>query len=216
MSDFTYGVSLNLSDYQITIDDYSNNPGKSLGIGTNQHGPYYKGAKLGSIWGFKTIGIAKTQEEMDAHLASANQNALGSKWMAGDIMYADLNGDGVVNTGENTADKSGDRVIIGNNTPRYQFGVTLDAQWKGFDIRVFFGAYSNAIIGPTAPYLPVRVPIISGRLPDWSSISTTSEPPTPPILSDLMSTPIIPDPTGEVARTSRCRTVIFRMPHMHV
>jgi TonB-linked SusC/RagA family outer membrane protein len=138
VSDFTYGVSLNLSDYQITIDDYSNNPGKSLGIGTNQHGPYYKGAKLGSIWGFKTIGIAKTQEEMDAHLASANQNALGSKWMAGDIMYADLNGDGVVNTGENTADKSGDRVIIGNNTPRYQFGVTLDAQWKGFDIRVFF------------------------------------------------------------------------------
>ncbi len=143
VSDFTYGVSLNLSDYQITIDDYSNNPGKSLGIGTNQHGPYYKGAKLGSIWGFKTIGIAKTQEEMDAHLASANQNALGSKWMAGDIMYADLNGDGVVNTGENTADKSGDRVIIGNNTPRYQFGVTLDARWKGFDIRVFFQGHTQ-------------------------------------------------------------------------
>ena len=53
-------------------------------------------------------------------------------------MYADLNGDGKVNTGSNTAEEPGDRVIIGNVTPRYSFGVNLDAQWKGFDVRVFF------------------------------------------------------------------------------
>ena len=31
---------------------------------------------------------------MDAHLAKVDQSALGSGWGAGDIMYADLDGDG--------------------------------------------------------------------------------------------------------------------------
>ena len=36
---------------------------------------------------------------MDAHLAKVDQSALGSKWGAGDIMYADLDGDGKISTG---------------------------------------------------------------------------------------------------------------------
>ncbi|MDE6825665.1 MAG: SusC/RagA family protein, partial [Paramuribaculum sp.] len=138
VNDFSYGVSLNLSDYQITIDDYDNNPSKSLSIGTTQNGPYYKGAKLGNIWGYKTLGIAKPDAEMAEHLSKVDQSALGSRWAAGDVMYADLNGDGVVGTGKNTEENPGDRVVVGNNTPRYSFGVNLDAQWKGFDLRVFF------------------------------------------------------------------------------
>ncbi len=138
IQDFNYGVSFNLYDHNTYIDKYPNNPDKRLNIGDGFYGPYYEGAKLGDIWGYETVGIAKTQEEMDAHLAKADQSAFGSGWTAGDIMYADLNGDGVVNSGENTLDKPGDRKIIGNNTPHYQFGLTLDAQWKGFDVKVFF------------------------------------------------------------------------------
>ena len=47
---------------------------------------YYEGQILGDIFGYETIGIAKTDEEMEAHLASlpnGGQNALGSKWAAG-------------------------------------------------------------------------------------------------------------------------------------
>ena len=75
---------------------------------------------------------------MDEHLAKSNQNALGSNWTAGDIMYEDFDGDGAVNGGENTADKPGDRRIIGNFTPRYNFGLNIDAAWKGFDLKIFF------------------------------------------------------------------------------
>ena len=32
----------------------------------------------------------------------------------------------------------GDLKVIGNNTPRYQFGIDLSADWKGFDFRCFF------------------------------------------------------------------------------
>ncbi len=71
-------------------------------------------------------------------LFRSGQSALGSNWAAGDLMYADLDGDGLVNTGSNTEGNPGDRVIVGNNTPRYSFGINLDAQWKGFDLKVFF------------------------------------------------------------------------------
>ena len=130
VNDFRYGVSLTLSDNTVTIDKYPNDS-KNLGS-------YYNGAVLGDIWGYTTIGIANSQEEMNAHLAKADQSALGSNWTAGDIMYADLNGDGKVNTGEYTADNHGDISVIGNTTPRYNFGLNLDAAWKGFDLKVFF------------------------------------------------------------------------------
>ena len=32
----------------------------------------------------------------------------------------------------------GDKKIIGNSTPRYRFGLTLDGSWKGFDLSLFF------------------------------------------------------------------------------
>ena len=130
INDFRYGASLTLSDNTVTIDQYPNDS-KNLG-------KYYAGAKIGDIWGYTTVGIANSQQEMDNHLAQANQSALGSNWTAGDIMYADLNGDKKVDTGEYTLDNHGDLTIIGNSTPRYNFGLNLDAAWKGFDLKVFF------------------------------------------------------------------------------
>jgi TonB-linked SusC/RagA family outer membrane protein len=131
IKDFYYGASLTLSDYKIKINKYPNDS-KTLSQ------TYYKGAHLGDIWGYTTVGIAKSDEEMKNHLANADQSSLGSKWTAGDVMYADLNGDKKVNNGEGTADNSGDLRIIGNSTPRYSFGLNLEAAWKGFDIKVFF------------------------------------------------------------------------------
>ena len=53
-------------------------------------------------------------------------------------MYRDINGDGKITTGSNTVGDPGDRKIIGNETPRYQVGITLGADWNGFDFRAFF------------------------------------------------------------------------------
>lgn len=127
--DFSYGVKFVLSDAQQEIMNYPNDS-KTLASG------HYSGKKLNEIWGYTTVGIAQTQEEMDAHLVN-NKPSWGSSWSAGDIMYADLNGDGIVNNGANTVDNPGDMKIIGNSTPRYNFGLTLDAAWKGIDFSVF-------------------------------------------------------------------------------
>lgn len=133
VGELSYGVKMNISDSRTRIDKYPNP--------TNSLSKYREGELTGDIYGYTTIGIAKTQEEMNAHLASlpnGGQTALGSKWEAGDIMYADINGDGKISNGSNTMDDMGDLKKIGNNTPRFRTGITIDAQWKGFDFSMFW------------------------------------------------------------------------------
>lgn len=128
-----YSVGLTLADSQTKILSYPNP--------TNNIWTYRTGAKYGDIWGYETIGIAKTKDEMECHLATlpnGGQTALGTDWGAGDIMYKDLNNDGKIDGGSGTIDDYGDLKIIGNNQPRYAFGIDLNADWKGIDMRVFF------------------------------------------------------------------------------
>ena len=51
-----YGISFNLSDAYATITRYPNNPSHSLGN-------YIEGQRIGDIYGFETIGIAKSQRD---------------------------------------------------------------------------------------------------------------------------------------------------------
>src|ERR1700744_4964608 len=95
---------------------------------------------MGEIWGFTTLGIAQTQAQMNAHLATSSngQNYFGSSWGAGDIMYADYNHDGKIDAGGSTINNPGDEHVIGNTTPRYMFGFTMHADYKRFDLSAFF------------------------------------------------------------------------------
>lgn len=128
--DFGYTISFNVSDFKREVTKY---PNESKSLGT-----YYEGQILGQIWGYETVGIAKTDAEMQAHLAHTNQERLGTAWAAGDVMFRNLDDDGEITTGDYTAKNPGDLKVIGNTTPRYSFGLTLGADWKGIDFRAFF------------------------------------------------------------------------------
>ena len=139
-----YGIRFTVSDSKTTILDYPNEI-RAIGYTTSgaqiTYNNYNKGETWGNIWGYTTIGIAKTQEEMDAHLAKVDQSPLnpGSVPLgAGDIMYKDINGDGKIDAGANTLNDPGDRSVIGNITPRGVFGLNLTADWQGIDFRIFF------------------------------------------------------------------------------
>lgn len=70
-----YGINFNLSDAYATITRYPNNPSHSLGN-------YIEGQRIGDIYGYETIGIAKSQEEMDAHIAKVDQSTIdNNKWV---------------------------------------------------------------------------------------------------------------------------------------
>ena len=143
-SGFGYSATFILSDSQTKILSY---PNPNLNIGT-----YTAGHLTGEIWGYETIGIAKSQEEMDAHLSTlpnGGQDKLGTNWGAGDIMYADLDKNGKIDPGSNKYDDHGDLKLIGNSTPRFQFGIDLNADWKGFDVRAFFQGVMKRDYWPT-------------------------------------------------------------------
>ena len=55
----------------------------------------------------------------------------------GDVKFVDVNGDGYITPGKSTNGDPGDRVVIGNFNPRYEFGIRMGADWKGFDLSVF-------------------------------------------------------------------------------
>lgn len=55
----------------------------------------------------------------------------------GDVKYVDVNGDGKFDNGSGTYDDPGDKEVIGNSTPRFEYGFRLGADYKGFDLSVF-------------------------------------------------------------------------------
>jgi TonB-linked SusC/RagA family outer membrane protein len=143
VGEVSYGVKLVLSD---AVQTMTNHPNETMDIGQ-----YYNGRKIGEIWGYTTAGLAQSQDEMDAWIAN-NKPSWGGNWAAGDVKYVDLNGDGKVNTGSYTVGDSGDVKIIGNNTPRYNFGINLDANWKGFDLSMFWQGTAKRDYMLSGPY----------------------------------------------------------------
>lgn len=129
IGDFAYNIKGSISDYTQTVTEYRN-PTKSLTT-------YYEGMKLGEIWGFETAGIFQSEQEVEDWTVDQSYLYSGA-WLPGDVKYVDQDGDNELTIGDNTRDNPGDRKIIGNSSPRYQFGLNFDASWNQFDIMVYF------------------------------------------------------------------------------
>lgn len=139
-----YGARLVLSDDVQTVTEY-NNPTGALNT-------WYPGRRIGEIWGYTSVGIAKTNEEMNEHLKN-NKPSWGSNWQAGDVMYLNrTEGDNIINNGNNTLENHGDLSIIGYNAPRYKFGLNLDATWNGIDFSVFLQGIGHRDWFDNSPY----------------------------------------------------------------
>lgn len=146
-------VSGQFTDYKTIVTKYAsaNDPSNSAS--------YWEGKELGQIWGYKTDGLFQKehfvwegdqikqttlpngQSKNTMATGVADQYILESgtfKFGPGDVKFQDLNGDGVINYGTNTVGDPGDRTVIGNTTPRYQYGFRFGGSWKGFDADIFF------------------------------------------------------------------------------
>lgn len=82
----------------------------------------------------KTNVLAGQNPVYQTYFEDGNQTLLISP---GDVKFKDLNGDGYIDAGKGTNGDPGDRTVIGNITPRYDFGMRLGADYKGFDLSVF-------------------------------------------------------------------------------
>ncbi|AEL27147.1 SusC/RagA family TonB-linked outer membrane protein [Cyclobacterium marinum] len=163
-NDLNYDVTLALSDWTAEITKFINPEGVIS--------QYYVGQKLGEIWGYETVGIFQSQEEVDN---APDQSRLGANWRAGDIQYADLNGDGIISPGNNTLSDPGDRKIIGNETPRLSFGLNNNFQWKNFTLNLFFQGIWKRDHWPTSGNWTWFFPFNAGHVEEYFITDSWSE-----------------------------------------
>ena len=145
-------VSASVADAKTTIDEYGT---------TNLISGWYNGKTYGEIWGYRVdrlfrkddfvydekgnlITVKSTDGYNVYQFADPNmptQGYLNSGSLIfgpGDMKYKDLNGDGVINDGKGSLEDHGDKEVIGNTTPRYEYSFRVDVGYKGFDLSLFF------------------------------------------------------------------------------
>ena len=91
----------------------------------------FTGRPIGQLYGLTAIGFFQSQEEID------NSPSQYGKVIPGDIKYADLNKDGVI-------DNNDEGVIGRSNSPEMFYGISGGVNWKGFDFSFLFQGAAGA------------------------------------------------------------------------
>ncbi len=143
---FNYSIRATLSDYKTKIDKYNNE--------TMTLDDYYKGQTYGEIWGYVTEGLFQSQKEIDEHATQKLfKSSTNGTWYPGDVKIKDLDGNNVIDYGNNTVHNPGDKKIIGNTEPRYMYSFNLSADWNNIFISAFFQGVGRQHWYPTSESL---------------------------------------------------------------
>src|SRR5690606_27015973 len=86
------------------------------------------GQPFNSFYGFTTDGIFQNQQAIDNYTNSEG-NPIQPDAVPGDFKWRDLDGDGSIT--------EKDRNFLGSSIPKYTFGLTLNVNYKNFDMMVF-------------------------------------------------------------------------------
>ena len=128
--DFTYRIGANggfAKNKVVFMDETPGAPSYQL----------QEGKPIGSFLVYQSTGAFLNQAEIDAN--KVDYSAVTSKLVPGDMKFADTNGDGKI-----TAD---DAVRLDKNTvPTFNFGVSFELKYKGFDFNLLFQGATGAAI----------------------------------------------------------------------
>jgi len=95
------------------------------------------GESYNSFYGYKTAGIFQNMAEVNAYTNSTGA-LIQPNARPGDFRWVDTDGNGVIT--------DLDKTFLGSSIPKYTFGLTLNFDYKGFDLMVFAqGAAGNKI-----------------------------------------------------------------------
>lgn len=133
--DFGYNVGIVASTVKNEVLDIGEGNeaifGGAVGISGYLGSRTIVGESIGHYYGYKTVGVFQNEEDL-ATIPKRGPEA------AGDLIYQDTNGDGVVD--------NNDRVILGSPIPDLVFGFNMGFNYKSFDFAADFnGTYGNEI-----------------------------------------------------------------------
>lgn len=141
--DFTYNVNFNISHNKNEVTKIANADGIIHGAGSVLWEGSDEcirtaevGKPVGYFYGYKSAGIFQTQEEINNY-KGAKLN--GDKTAPGDVIWVDVNGDGVIDTN--------DRTEIGDPHPDLTLGFSFNIAYKAIDLAVTtYGAFGQQIM----------------------------------------------------------------------
>ena len=197
--DFAIYGTFTLSDAKSEITKWNNTTGAL--------NSWYKGKKLGEIWGFETdryFNSSDVNPEGTLKTGTPDQSYLqnGSfRFGAGDIKYKDLNKDGKIDTGKGTIDDHGDLKRIGNQLPRYEYSLRVGAMLKGFDVEVLLqGVGKRDMWSTSSLFIPhaagAQMNIFENQLDYWTESNQNARFPRPYINGAFGSLSGLPGNSG--------------------
>jgi hypothetical protein len=123
------------------------------------------GLPIGAFYGYETDGIFQSQDELDAY---PHQSQAG----VGDLRFVDINNDGKID--------GNDRTYIGSPIPKFVFGLSLDFQYKAFDLSVDIqGQTGNKIFNGKDVVRPDPYNFEAYVWDRWTGAGTSDEVPRP-------------------------------------
>lgn len=176
--DIEYSIGGSLSDATAVVTAYE-------GGNTNPKDNWYKGKKVGEIWGFRADGLIQTQEEADEYNKTYDLTFISGKaWTPGDVKYHNLDGNNKIDNGLNTLEDMGDMTVIGNNTPRYQYTIHGSINWKALTISAMFQGVAKRDWNPNGTYFwgsdsYAQVTVFKEHLDYWSETNKDAYYPKP-------------------------------------
>jgi TonB-linked SusC/RagA family outer membrane protein len=108
------------------------------------------GRSIGEFYGYLFDGVFAKPTDFQKHALPADQSgnpypissAGGGIWY-GDRMFKDLNGDGIIDTKDQT--------FLGSPIPKFQFGINNTFTYKNFDLNIFLsGSVGNKVFNELA------------------------------------------------------------------
>jgi TonB-linked SusC/RagA family outer membrane protein len=137
--DFKYDVGVNFTFIQNKITSLAGgDPIRSGGAGRLGNTTKTEvGKEIAYFYGYKTDGLFKTQEQLDAY--KKENVAIQPNAGLGDVKFLDLNDDGKIT--------ELDMTYLGSASPLFTGGFNVNMSYKGFDMVLFVaGSYGNEIV----------------------------------------------------------------------
>jgi len=137
--DFRYDVGFNLTFIKNEVTSLAGgDPIRGGGAGRMGNTTRIEeGREISYFYGYKTSGIFKTQEQLDAYVKDGV--AIQPNAGLGDVIFQDLNEDGKIT--------ELDMTYLGSASPKMTGGFNLNMSYKGFDMVLFLnGSYGNEIV----------------------------------------------------------------------
>ncbi len=144
VSSVNFALAGNITYLRNRLIDYGNETGSSnldnvQGVGVVSRAE--NGEVYPFFYGYKTAGIFQTQAEVDAYVNDKGE-LLQPNAHPGDVRFVDYNGDGKIN--------DDDRTKIGKGMPDITYSFSLNIEWQGLDLNLFFqGIGGNQVFDAT-------------------------------------------------------------------